>query len=282
MAQKVKITTLVENTAEGDGLLSEHGISFWVEYGDRKILFDTGQTGAIMRNAEILGINLAETEAIVISHGHFDHTGGLEPALNVAKKAKIYLHPDVLDKKYSFHGGSSRSIGISSGTKKTIESHADTNQVVWTKGPTEIFPGLFVSGQVPRTNEFEVEEEEFFLDENAKQPDILRDDQSLYFNTENGLVVVFGCAHAGLINTLDYVTQVSGVKHVHTIMGGFHLVGSGKEKMSKVIDNLERFGIQRIGPGHCTGMEAALEFRKHYPRRCFMCSAGTSCEFQAI
>jgi len=282
MAQKVKITTLVENTAEGSGLLAEHGISFWIEYGDGKVMFDTGQTGIIIKNAQILGIDLAQTNAIVISHGHYDHTGGLEAVLNYAKKAKIYLHPNATDKKYSYHGGSSRFIGIAGGVKKIIESHTDTNKVVWTKEPTEILPGLFVTGQIPRTNDFEIDENEFFLDEQAKQSDELPDDQAIYFNTESGLVVVFGCAHAGVINTLDYITKVTGTKNVYAIMGGFHLVGSGKLKISKVIDNLERFGVQRIGPGHCTGMEASLELRIAYPKRCFMCSVGTSCEFQAL
>ncbi|HAL45726.1 MAG TPA: MBL fold metallo-hydrolase [Phycisphaerales bacterium] len=282
MAQKVKITTLIEDTAEGNGLVPEHGISFWIEFGEHKILFDTGQSSIITRNAQILDIDLADTEAIVISHGHYDHTGGLEPVLNIATKAKIYLHPESLDKKYTYAGGSSRTIGVTGGAKKVIAAHADKNKVVWTKEPTEIVPGLFVSGQIPRTNDFEVEEDEFFLDDQGGEPDILKDDQALYFATENGLVVLFGCAHAGVINTLDYVTKVSGVKNVDTIIGGFHLIGSGKEKVSKVIDNLERFGVQSISPGHCTGLEAALEFRKQYPRRCFMCSAGTTCEFNTI
>jgi 7,8-dihydropterin-6-yl-methyl-4-(beta-D-ribofuranosyl)aminobenzene 5'-phosphate synthase len=282
MAQKAKITTLIEDTAEGKGLISEHGISFWIEYGEYKILFDTGASGIIIRNAEILGINLADTDAIVISHGHYDHTGGLEPVLNIATKAKLFLHPDALDKKYSYSGGSSRAIGLTGGSKKVIAAHADKNKVIWTNGPTEVVPGLFVSGQIPRTNDFEVEEDEFFLDEQRDKLDVLRDDQALYFNTKYGLVVIFGCAHAGLINTLDYVTKISGIRNVNTIMGGFHLIGSGKAKISKVIDNLERFGIQSISPGHCTGSEAALEFRKQYPRRCFMCSSGTACEFETI
>ena len=282
MAKNVKITTLVENTAQGSGLLAEHGISFWIEYGDNKLLFDTGQTGIIIKNAQILGIDLAQTDAIVISHGHYDHTGGLEPVLNIAKKAKIYLHPNATDKKYSYHGGSSRFVGIAGGVKRIIESHTDTNKIIWTKEPVEIFDGLFVTGQIPRTNDFEIDENEFFLDEHAKHPDELPDDQSIFFNTENGLVVIFGCAHAGVINTLDYVTKIANSKSVYAIMGGFHLVGSGKLKMSKIIDNLERFGVQKIGPGHCTGTEAALELRIAYPRRCFMCSVGSVCEFQAL
>jgi 7,8-dihydropterin-6-yl-methyl-4-(beta-D-ribofuranosyl)aminobenzene 5'-phosphate synthase len=272
----------VENTAQGDGLLSEHGISFWIEYGDQKLMFDTGQTGIVIRNAEILGINIADTDAIVISHGHYDHTGGLNAVGNIAKKAKVYIHPNAIDKKYSFRSGSGKFVGIPDGSKKVIESHNNTDGVVWTKEPTEIFPGLFVTGQIPRINNFEVEGQNFFLDENAKQPDSLPDDQSVFFNTKDGLVVIFGCAHAGVINTLDYITKISGIKNVHTIMGGFHLVGSGKSKISKVIDSLERFGIQRIGPGHCTGTEAVLELEKQYPKRCFMCSVGTNCEFQTI
>ncbi len=282
MTKNVKIVTLIEDTAEGSGLLAEHGVSFWIEYGEHKILFDTGQTGILMRNAEILGINLTETDAIVISHGHYDHTGGLEPVLNVATKAKVYIHPDALDKKYHYAGVSSRSIGITGGSKKVLVSHADKNPIIWTKGPTEVVPGFFVSGQVPRTNSFEVEEQDFFIDDHGAEPDELNDDQAVYFNTEDGLVVIFGCAHAGIINTLDYITKTTGLTTVNTIMGGFHLIGSGKAKISKVIDNLERFGVRNISPGHCTGSEAAMEFRKQYPKHCFMCSVGTTREFKAI
>lgn len=282
MAQNVKITTLIEDTAEGNGLLSEHGISFWIEFGEHKILFDTGMSGIIMRNADILGVNLAQAEAIVISHGHYDHTGGLEPVLNVATKAKVYLHPDAVDRKYRYSGGSSRAIGLTNASKKVLAWHADKNKVTWTKEKTEIFPGFFVTGQIPRVNDFEKEEPDFFLDEQRGTPDILNDDQAAFFNTQNGLVIILGCAHAGVINTLDYITKITGIKNVHTVMGGFHLIGSGKEKISKVVDNLERFGIQRIGPGHCTGLEAAMEFQKQYPHRCFICSAGTVCEFETI
>jgi 7,8-dihydropterin-6-yl-methyl-4-(beta-D-ribofuranosyl)aminobenzene 5'-phosphate synthase len=282
MAKKVKIVTLIEDTAQGNGLLSEHGISFWLEFGEHKILFDTGQSSIILRNAEILGINLAQTDAIVISHGHYDHTGGLEPVLNIATKAKVYVHPAAIDKKYHYAGTSSRSVGITGGSKKVLAAHADKNQVVWTQSPTEIVPGLFVTGQIPRTNNFEVEEQDFFMDQQGTEPDELSDDQALYFNTPDGLVVIFGCAHAGIINSLDHITKTSGVANVHTIMGGFHLVGSGKAKISKVIDNLERFGVRSISPGHCTGSEAAMEFRKQYPKHCFMCSVGTVREFQAV
>ncbi|MBN1788798.1 MAG: MBL fold metallo-hydrolase [Sedimentisphaerales bacterium] len=278
MTQKVKITTLVEDTAQGNGLTSEHGISFWIEYGSRKLLFDTGQSSIIIRNAQILGIDLSQTEAVVISHGHYDHTGGLEAVLSIAKKAKIYIHPNALDRKYSYHGGSSRFVGIAGGVKSIIESHVQTNAVVWTKEPTEIFDGLFVTGQVPKTNDFEIDEDEFFLDEYAQKSDELPDDQSLFFRAKGGLVVVLGCAHAGVINILNYITKISGISEVYAVMGGMHLVGASKEKMAKVMDNLEKFGLQKIGPGHCTGSEAALELRKVYPRRCFMCSVGTEFE----
>jgi 7,8-dihydropterin-6-yl-methyl-4-(beta-D-ribofuranosyl)aminobenzene 5'-phosphate synthase len=280
MAKNVKIVTLIEDTAQGDGLVSEHGISFWLEYGEHKILFDTGQSSVIVRNAGILGIDLSQADAIVISHGHYDHTGGLEAVLNIATKAKIYIHPDAINEKYHHAGVSSRSVGITGGSKKILAAHAD--KVVWTKEPTEIVPGLFVSGQIPRINNFEVEENDFFIDTDGAEPDELKDDQAVYFNTADGLVVVFGCAHAGIINSLDHITKSSGVSTVHTIMGGFHLLGSGKAKISKVIDNLERFGVRSISPGHCTGSEAAMEFRKQYPKHCFMCSVGTVREFQAI
>jgi len=149
MIQNIRITTLVENTASGAGLLAEHGLSFWIEYGDKRILFDTGQSDILTKNAKVLGIDLAETDAIVLSHGHYDHTGGLSDVLEIAAKAKIYLHPGATEPKFSKNISGAKSIGMPDSAKGAIQGQ----HMIWTETPATIFPGISVTGQV-NTSEF--------------------------------------------------------------------------------------------------------------------------------
>ena len=122
MEENIDIKILIENTAHTAGLKTEHGLSFWIEYGDKNILFDTGQSDSILYNAKILDIDFAKTDAIVISHGHYDHTGGLSSVLKIASKAKIYLHPAATEPKFSLKTPKSKYIGMSDSAKNDIQS----------------------------------------------------------------------------------------------------------------------------------------------------------------
>jgi len=280
MASKVKITTLIENTALGYDLVAEHGLSFWIEYNGKNILFDTGQTGSITKNAKILGIDLATTDAIIISHGHYDHTGGLNAVLSIAEHANIYMHPAAVNQKFSMKAsGTSRSIGIPTNIGSILDAHTEANKVIWTQGPTEILPGLFVTGQVPRAGESSAEADEFFLDADCAHPDDIDDDQTLFFETESGIVVVFGCAHAGIYNILKYIVKLAGTDNIHAVMGGMHLLHASDAGINRAIKTLSRYDIQKFGPAHCTGLEAAMKMRESFPKKCFMCSVGTTIEF---
>ena len=176
MIQNIRITTLVENTASEADLLAEHGLSFWIEYGDKRILFDTGQSDILIQNAKALGINLAEADAIILSHGHYDHTGGLAAVLDIADKAKIYLHPAAIEAKFSQKASGAKSIGMSDSAKEAIQDQ----HVVWTATPAIIFPGMPVTGQVPRMNDYEDVGENFFVDASCEKSDELLDDQTLF------------------------------------------------------------------------------------------------------
>jgi len=274
MNSDIRITTLVENTASEADLLAEHGLSFWIEYADKRILFDTGQSDILIQNANVLGINLAEADAVILSHGHYDHTGGLKTVLNVASQATLYLHPEALKPKFSRKDNKTRMIGVSDSTREIIYALADKQKVVWTEMPTEVFPGLFVTSRIPRNNSYENVGGDFFLDSNCNKPDTLSDDQAMFFDSAKGLIVILGCAHAGVVNTLDYVAKLSGEKCIYAVIGGMHLLNTSAERIEYTIDAIRQYNVQKIGTAHCTGGRAVEKFKSAFPSRCFLCSVG--------
>jgi 7,8-dihydropterin-6-yl-methyl-4-(beta-D-ribofuranosyl)aminobenzene 5'-phosphate synthase len=270
MIQYIRITTLVENTASGAGLLAEHGLSFWIEYGDKRILFDTGQSDILIQNAKVLGINLAEADAIILSHGHYDHTGGLAAVLDIATKAKIYLHPAAIEPKFSRKTSGTKSIGMPDSAKKAIGNR----EVIWTETSNQIFDGVKVTGQVPRINNFEDVGGAFFLDENCQKPDELLDDQTLFIESAKGLVIVFGCGHAGVVNILHRIADLSEKKRFYAALGGMHLLRASKECIERTETVFRDYDLKNIGPAHCTGADVTRRFWNVFPDRCFICSVG--------
>ena len=275
MIQNIRITTLVENTASGAGLLAEHGLSFWIEYGDRRILFDTGQSDILIKNAEVLGIDLAETDAIVLSHGHYDHTGGLATVLDIADKAKIYLHPAAVEPKFSQKTSEAKSIGMPDSAKEAIQGQ----HMIWTATPAVIFPGMFVTGQVLRMNDYEDVGGAFFVDENCEKPDELLDDQTLFIESTKGLVVVFGCAHSGVVNTLDYISKLTGRTKIYAVIGGMHLLNASSARIANTVEVFKKYDIQKIAPLHCTGQKAIQDFKTAFGDKCLFLSVGGQINF---
>lgn len=274
--QNVRITTLVENSTFRPGLLAEHGLAFWIECGQRRILFDTGQSDILIRNAKALGVNLAETDAIVLSHGHYDHTGGLSAVLDIVTKATVYLHPAAIEPKFARKGVKCRPIGMPEHAKEAIRNR----RIVWTKTPTEIFRGITLTGQIPRINSFEDVGGAFFLDESCQKSDELLDDQALFIESPRGLVVVLGCAHAGVVNTLYRISDLSERQDFYAVVGGMHLINGSSERIERTIDVFRQYDVRKIGPAHCTGVNAVARFWNVFPNRSFVCSVGVQAGFE--
>ena len=269
-----RITVLVENTAGGRGLLAEHGLSFWIELGSRRILFDTGQSDILFHNAHILGIDLSNVDAIVLSHGHYDHVGGLKGILDIAPAVPIYLHPQALEAKFARSGEQSRHIGMEPEVAQMLERRIHSGLGSFTNGPAEILPGMWATGEIPRRSAFEDTGGSFYLDPSCTRPDELLDDQALVLEINDGLVVVLGCAHAGVVNTLDYVAELFPGRPIRTVLGGMHLVRASRARIAHTIEAIRRHNVQRIGPAHCTGLEASRELWNVLPERCFTCNVG--------
>ena len=273
-----RITVLVENTASGRSLLAEHGLAFWIEIGPRRILYDTGQGNVLRGNARRLGVRLERADAVVLTHGHYDHTGGLSDALRSASRTTVYAHPAAFEAKFARNpDGTARDVGMPPLDERKVREQAE---IVRVEGPTEVCDGLKLTGPVPRTTDFEDTGGAFFKDPNCTEPDELIDDQAAFIETSAGTVVILGCAHAGVINTLRHVQTLTGDLPIRTVIGGIHLLNASPERMAKTLAELRRLNVRRLLPCHCTGFSAMARLWNEFPGRCRACPVGTVVEVE--
>jgi 7,8-dihydropterin-6-yl-methyl-4-(beta-D-ribofuranosyl)aminobenzene 5'-phosphate synthase len=256
-------------------MLAEHGLSYWIEHDGKRILFDSGQGAVLAGNAYKLNVPLHDLDALILSHGHYDHTGGVAEALKHDRPVAVYAHPAAFAKKYARNNdGTARAIGMPYPSEKAIR--ATRNQLIPTTQPTVIFDGLTTTGPVPRLTDFEDTGGPFFLDEACTEPDPLEDDQSIFIDMAEGTIVLLGCAHSGVINTLRYIRQLTNNRPIHTVIGGMHLVGASSRRIERTIEELRQLGICRLAPAHCTGMPATVSLWNAFPGQCQLCPVGTT------
>jgi len=283
-AKNVQITVLIEDSKSTakPHLKSKHGLSFFIKakIGDDEVtvLMDTGASPeALLHNVDAIGVNFEDVDAIALSHGHYDHTGGLLEALKrMKKRVPVIAHPTVFEPKLSLMPHL-RLIGAPF-TVSDVESAGGVP--LFASDPVKIADGITTTGEVPRITAFESVRDVWNIHNRKFVEDKMLDDQSLVMDVEGkGLVVVSGCAHAGIINTIKYAQKITGNRRVHAVLGGFHLGNAENERIQATLDELEKLDLKFVGPCHCTGKKATKRFAESFGDRCQPLHTGDIVEF---
>ncbi|MFW2367143.1 MAG: MBL fold metallo-hydrolase [Desulforhopalus sp.] len=235
----MRITVLADDRRVSDQCLAEHGLSLLIEREEARILLDFGQSDMFLQNAMSLGIDLGSVDIAVLSHGHYDHSDGLA----YIKNKKIFCHPECFLKRYSKITGKYIGMAISK------EELRKNNELILSKEPCEILPDTFFLAGIPRHFEFENKDFPTILEDGSV--DELFDDGGIAINTEKGVVVITGCAHSGICNTVEYAKSVCNNDTIYAVVGGFHL-RQVDNNLGKVISYLQSLGVQHLLTGHCT------------------------------
>jgi 7,8-dihydropterin-6-yl-methyl-4-(beta-D-ribofuranosyl)aminobenzene 5'-phosphate synthase len=271
----IQITTLSENTAGRVNLIAEWGFSILIELDAYKILFDTGRSFSAAYNAITLGIDLSRIDKIVFSHGHADHTGGLLDILKIVKDGvEVIAHPDIWAAKYVKQPEEAEKYAGVPFPKEAAETLGAFFNL--TREPVWISENIVTSGEIPMITEYEKIDPVVYVKEKGElKPDPLWDDQALFLKSQKGLIIILGCAHRGIINTIRHAQKLTGLEQVYAVIGGTHLISASPERMDSTIAELLSFGVQRLGVSHCTGLPASAILAHTFGEAFFFNNAGT-------
>jgi 7,8-dihydropterin-6-yl-methyl-4-(beta-D-ribofuranosyl)aminobenzene 5'-phosphate synthase len=269
LLEKISLTILVDNRRASESLELEHGFSCLVEADGCRVLFDTGARDALITNSRRLGVSLGALDAVVFSHGHYDHTGGLAAIADQIRQVQVCAHPGFLGPHHSRRTGSDRDIGVPDASRHVLAGLRLRTSLA----PIEVCPGVWTTGEIPRVTQ-STSNETLYTDAEGKVPDPLRDDMALVIRHRAGLVLLLGCAHAGVIDTMRHVEQLFPGESLLGVLGGMHLDGAESGIVQAVTAVLEASSARFIAPGHCTGDTSIQALESSIGSRVFSLRAG--------
>jgi len=262
----MRLVTLVENVVYNTQLSAEHGLSLYIEYGGHRILFDTGQGNRFLKNAGVLGIDISLVDALVLSHGHYDHAGGLETFCSANKNAKIYIKDGFFEPKFN---KDRKFIGIH------YSESLFPDRLITVKSQTEIFPGLYIMTDIPIANAWDTHFEDLYVQgEHGLELDQFSDEQFLVLKENGTISIITGCAHRGISNIVRAAKSAFDLS-VRLVLGGFHLSKSSDDMADRLNQELSTFDIEKLGCCHCTGVEKYARMKSFFGERAFYNYTGT-------
>jgi 7,8-dihydropterin-6-yl-methyl-4-(beta-D-ribofuranosyl)aminobenzene 5'-phosphate synthase len=305
----VKRPPMISNQTISKSPIAEHGFSALLEISyvyenatkTNKFLFDTGVSKeGIVNNSDVLGINLKDIETIILSHGHFDHISGLISTLGRLKKSvEIIAHPEAFLRRWLVYPNGNKArmdfldeeeINQAGGIIRKVDkiSFLPRNANMQSKKKTnQANNRVMITGEIPRVTEFEkgfpLQYKEQDNEINLVPDPLVSDDQALIMNVKNkGLIILTGCGHAGIVNTIKFAKKVTGIKKIYCVIGGFHLSGQDYEdSIPLTIAELTRVDPQYIVPCHCTGWKATNKIIDTMPEKFIQSSVGSTFYFEA-
>ncbi len=269
----IKLKILAENHAKKRGILGEHGLSLLIEVDGFKVLFDTGQTDVFSLNAEMDGIDLSLVDALVISHGHYDHTGGVPEFCRINKSASIYMHPDAFYERYNSVQG--KPVGRCIGVPWRCENKDSfKNRMVFVKEAVSIHENILLSGeiQVNATNL-----SSGFVKRNSSgdfEEDRAIDEQFMIVKGNKGIYIFVGCSHPGILNCVTYAKELLPSTNICGVIGGMHLEKYTDDQLAQVANDLKSVGVENTFPMHCTGILASCFLKSSFGDNCILLNSG--------
>ena len=263
---ELKITTLIENQPGQDGRLAfEHGLSLFIEFAGKRLLFDTGQTGAFADNAEKLSIDLSQLDAVILSHGHYDHSGGMARLLPLLSPGTpIYAGKEFFAAKYKKLPGDRFQYNGNPFPREIFASYPVRLHLL-EAGVSALSPDILLFKNFDWSFPFEKPNPRFYTgDASGFHPDLFPDETALGLLTGRGLVFLSGCAHPGIVNMLRRAVSETGLP-VYAVIGGTHLVDASDERIRASIDAFRELQIRQIAVSHCTGLKGEALLRDAFP-----------------
>lgn len=235
--------------------LGEPAVSYYIEDGNEKILFDTGYSDAYIKNAKMMNIDLDKVNKLIISHGHDDHTGGLKYLFKEKRNIELISHPECFNYKED-------DKGLFIGSPLSKEELSKVCSLNLSKEPIQVSEHITFLGQIPILNDFEPRYSIGKSIINGKKVnDTIEDDSAIVYKSDKGLFIITGCSHSGICNIIEYAKKVCNDNRIYGVIGGFHLFDIN-ERLEKTINYLKENNIKLLYPCHCVSLKAKIEMSK--------------------
>ncbi len=271
----MKITIVVENRTNDYRCWGEHGLSLYVDTGQKKILFDTGASSLVVKNSRFLGIALETVDAVVISHGHYDHGGGIQAFCEKNPQAPVYVHKKAFGNNFGTEHGEieEEDCGLALPNPDILAQCYETDDPVW------LDENIVVSGTIPKEYGSFSSETFYRKDGDGFQEDPMDHEQFLAIHTDQGIVLFSGCSHKGVEPAMGYVKKLMPDTPIHAVFAGLHLMGATEQRIEEVCQAFEREGVKEVIPLHCTGATAACAIKNRLGQRCILGGVGDQYEY---